>query len=106
VSGYITEVRFEEGAIIKKDDLLYVIDPRPYQADFDRAAAEFERMQAQLKLSQIELDRAQDLRRRGSADISIPLPSRSMPVGYAEGRNVVFHKVDIVAASLGHENPI
>ena len=58
VSGYITEIHFEAGAIIKKGDLLYVIDPRPYQADFDRAAAEVERMQAQVKLSQIELDRA------------------------------------------------
>src|SRR3989441_1842387 len=54
VSGYITEIHFEAGAIIKKGDLLYVIDPRPYQADFDRAAAELERMDAQLKLSQIE----------------------------------------------------
>jgi multidrug efflux pump subunit AcrA (membrane-fusion protein) len=53
VSGYITEIRFEAGAIIKKGDLLYVIDPRPYQADFDRAAAEVERMQAQEKLAQI-----------------------------------------------------
>ncbi len=60
VSGYITEIHFEAGAIIKKGDLLFVIDPRPYQADFDRAAAEFERMQAQLKLAQIELDRAKD----------------------------------------------
>ena len=51
VSGYITEIHFEAGAIIKKGDLLYVIDPRPYQADFDRAAAEVERMQAQLKLA-------------------------------------------------------
>src|SRR5436309_4046168 len=40
VSGYITEIHFEAGAIVKKGDLLYVIDPRPYQADFDRAAAE------------------------------------------------------------------
>ena len=62
VSGYITEIHFEAGAIIKKGDLLYVIDPRPYQADFDRAAAEFERMQAQLKLAQIELDRGKELR--------------------------------------------
>src|SRR6202790_2049020 len=61
VSGYITEIHFEAGAIIKKGDLLYVIDPRPYQADFDRAAAELERMQAQQKLSQIELDRAKEL---------------------------------------------
>src|SRR6476660_7384288 len=62
VSGYITEIHFEAGAIIKKGDLLYVIDPRPYQADLDRAEAELERTQAELKLSQIELDRAKELR--------------------------------------------
>src|SRR5438105_7757309 len=70
VSGYITEIRFQAGAIIKKDDLLYVIDPRPYQADFDRASAEFERMQAQLKLSQIELDRAKELRAKNTISAS------------------------------------
>lgn len=70
VSGYITEIHFEAGAIIKKGDLLYVIDPRPYQADFDRAAAEFERMQAQLKLSQIELDRAKELRDKNTISAS------------------------------------
>src|ERR1700694_2130269 len=66
VSGYITEIHFEAGAIIKKGDLLYVSAPRPYQPDFDRAAAEFERMQAQLKLAQIELDRAKDLRAKNT----------------------------------------
>src|SRR5436305_8106378 len=66
VSGYITEIHFEAGAIIKKGDLLYVIDPRPYQADFDRAAAEVERMQAQEKLAQIELDRAKELRAKNT----------------------------------------
>jgi len=70
VSGYITEIHFEAGAIIKKGDLLYVIDPRPYQADFDRAAAEFERTQAQLKLAQIELDRAKDLRAKNTISAS------------------------------------
>jgi membrane fusion protein, multidrug efflux system len=70
VSGYITEIHFEAGAIIKKGDLLYVIDPRPYQADFDRAAAEFDRMQAQLKLAQIELDRAKDLRAKNTISAS------------------------------------
>ncbi len=70
VSGYITEIHFEAGAIIKKGDLLYVIDPRPYQADFDRASAEFERTQAQLKLSQIELDRAKDLRTKNTISAS------------------------------------
>jgi multidrug efflux system membrane fusion protein len=70
VSGYITEIHFEAGVIVKKGDLLYVIDPRPYQADFDRAAAEFERMQAQLKLAQIELDRAKDLRSKNTISAS------------------------------------
>src|SRR5437867_3897497 len=70
VSGYITEIRFQAGAIIKKDDLLYVIEPGPYQADLDRSAAEFERMQAQLKLSQIELDRAKDLRAKNTISAS------------------------------------
>src|SRR5436309_3468149 len=39
VSGYITEIHFKAGAIVNKDDLLFVIDPRPYQADLDRATA-------------------------------------------------------------------
>src|SRR5205807_4176638 len=42
------------------------IDPRPYQADFDRAAAELERMRAQEKLAQIELDRAKELRAKNT----------------------------------------
>ena len=70
VSGYITEIHFEAGAIIKKGDLLYVIDPRPYQADFDRAVAEVERMQAQVKLAQIELDRAKELRTKSTISAS------------------------------------
>lgn len=70
VSGYITEIHFTAGAIVKKGDLLYVIDPRPYQADFDRAAAQAENAQAQLKLAQIELDRARDLRAKNTISAS------------------------------------
>src|SRR3989440_8941280 len=70
VSGYITEIHFEAGAIVKKGDLLYVIDPRPYQADFDRAAAEVQRMDAQLKLAQIELNRATELRNKNTISAS------------------------------------
>ncbi len=70
VSGYITEIHFEAGAIIKKGDLLCVIDPRPYRADFDRAAAELDRTQAELKLAQIELNRATDLRAKNTISAS------------------------------------
>ncbi len=70
VSGYITKIHFEAGAIVKKGDLLYVIDPRPYQADFDRASAEVDRMDAQLKLAQIELNRAKELRDKNTISAS------------------------------------
>src|SRR5437868_15393331 len=56
VSGYITETHFEAGANVKKRDLLYVIHPRQYQADSDRAKADVDRMDAQLKLDQIALN--------------------------------------------------
>ena len=36
-SGYVDQVLFREGQFVKKDEVLVVIDPRPYQADFDRA---------------------------------------------------------------------
>ena len=62
VSGFITEVAFKAGAEVKKGDLLFVIDPRPYQADLDRANADLERTQAQSKVSEIDFKRAQELR--------------------------------------------
>ena len=79
VSGYITEIHFEAGAIVKKGDLLYVIDPRPYQADFDRAAAEVDRMDAQLKLAQIELNRAKELRDKNLPRFKGPPRRRVQP---------------------------
>ncbi len=62
VSGYLESVNFKAGAMVKKDDLLFVIDPRPYQADLDRAVADFERASAQLKLAELDFNRAKDLR--------------------------------------------
>jgi multidrug efflux pump subunit AcrA (membrane-fusion protein) len=37
VSGYITEVKFNDGDLVKKGQILFVIDPRPYQAVVDKA---------------------------------------------------------------------
>ena len=35
VSGYIDQVAFTEGKVVKRGELLFVIDPRPYKADYD-----------------------------------------------------------------------
>jgi len=65
VSGYLQAIHFKAGALVKKGDPLFVIDPRPYQADLDRTTADLERAEAQLKLSEIDFKRAQDLRQKG-----------------------------------------
>ncbi|MDI9819716.1 MULTISPECIES: efflux RND transporter periplasmic adaptor subunit [unclassified Legionella] len=42
VTGYLEAIKFKDGQLVKKGDVLFVIDPRPFQYAFDRAKAEFE----------------------------------------------------------------
>ena len=46
-SGYIQEVRFQSGQLVKKGDVLFVIDPRWNQAVFDQRKAEYEQAQSE-----------------------------------------------------------
>jgi membrane fusion protein, multidrug efflux system len=50
-TGYLVKMSFEEGAEVKAGDLLFIIDPRPYQAQLDQAAGQVNLYQAQLKLA-------------------------------------------------------
>jgi RND family efflux transporter MFP subunit len=61
VSGYIERVAFVEGSTVKKGDLLFVIDPRPYRAELDRAEAELVRAQANAELARNEVARGDRL---------------------------------------------
>jgi multidrug efflux system membrane fusion protein len=61
VTGYIDNITFKEGDIVDFGDLLFVIDPRPYQAALDQAKAQLEQSQAQEKLNDANLERANDL---------------------------------------------
>lgn len=61
VSGYLDKVHFKEGKEIKKGDLLFTIDPRPYQAEYDRAEAEHQRAENQAELAKTEAERAKRL---------------------------------------------
>lgn len=61
VSGFIESVHFKEGQIVKKDDLLFVIDQRPYQIAVDQAKADVQRAQAKLDIATLDLQRAEPL---------------------------------------------
>lgn len=58
VTGYLTRVAFKEGAEVKKGDVLFEIDPRPYQAQLDQAQGQLDLAQAQLKLAKSNYQRA------------------------------------------------
>jgi multidrug efflux system membrane fusion protein len=49
VSGYVDSIHFREGATVKKGDLLFTIDPRPYRAEVDRLAANLAQARAESK---------------------------------------------------------
>lgn len=61
VSGYVQEVRFQSGQLVKKDDVLFKIDPRWHQAEFDRANAEFEGAKVRLANAEREASRTAQL---------------------------------------------
>lgn len=58
VSGYLDQVHFKSGQMVKKGDLLLTIDPRPFQAVLDRADAELQRAKTKLDLTKREMERA------------------------------------------------
>src|SRR5262245_6847984 len=61
VSGYLQSVHFDEGGVVQEGDPLFVIDPRPYQAIREAAAAEVTRARVRLELADNERDRAERL---------------------------------------------
>jgi multidrug efflux system membrane fusion protein len=60
-SGFITAVNFEPGSLVKKGDVLFTIDARPFQAEADRAAAAAVSARAKSDLAKLELGRSERL---------------------------------------------
>src|SRR5438552_3896584 len=61
VSGYLQSIHFQDGVLVKKGDLLFQIDPRPYDAALHRAAADVELAKSRQALAKKNFARAADL---------------------------------------------
>ncbi len=70
VTGYLVQMPFKEGSEVKKDDLLFEIDPRPYQAQLDQAKAQVVLYHASLELAKSTLARYEALDRSTPGAVS------------------------------------
>ena len=61
VSGYLDRVQFKSGELVKKGDVLFTIDARPFQAVLDRVEAELLQAETRLKWTKSEAERAERL---------------------------------------------
>jgi RND family efflux transporter MFP subunit len=61
VTGYVESVNFTEGSTVRKGDLLFVIDPRPYRAELSKAEAELSRAVARSELAASDAARSKSL---------------------------------------------
>jgi multidrug efflux system membrane fusion protein len=66
VSGYLNEVNFTDGAEVERGHVLFVIDPRPYEAEVARVEAELGRWEAQLREALADVARNQRLLPKGA----------------------------------------
>jgi membrane fusion protein, multidrug efflux system len=63
VGGTLTEIHFKDGQIVHKDDLLFMIDPRPYEIKLAKATAQLQTASARFALASRQLGRAETLLR-------------------------------------------
>ena len=75
VSGFIDQIHFKDGQIVQKDDVLFTIDPRPYQIAFDAAKADVMKAKAQVVFAAADYERGEQL-----------VASRTVPVKELEQR--------------------
>ncbi len=67
VSGYLSEIHFTDGQMVRKGDLLFVVDPRPYDIALQQAGAQFQAAAAALDLANKQVARSTELVRESFA---------------------------------------
>jgi membrane fusion protein, multidrug efflux system len=84
VGGVLKEIRFTDGQVVHKGDLLFVIDTRPYEIKLEQARAGLETARSRLTLATSQLERTQRLREIG-ADSAQSLDERTAELIAAQG---------------------
>src|SRR5258707_1940015 len=69
VGGTLTGIFFKDGDIVRKGDLLFTIDPRPYEITLAEATAQIDVATAHLELADRQLDRAKDLEQSNAGSV-------------------------------------
>jgi len=67
VSGYLESVNFTDGQLVKQGDLLFVIEPKPFEIALENAKAQLAQAEAQLQLAEAQLERTAQLRKNDYA---------------------------------------
>ncbi|WP_432764934.1 efflux RND transporter periplasmic adaptor subunit [Halomonas elongata] len=101
VSGYLDEIHYSEGQTVEKGEVLFTIDPRPYQADLARAEAELERARARAELTRSEAARAETLAQSRSISREV-LDQRRATAAQAEA-DILAAQAEVERARLNVE---
>lgn len=108
VSGYIQKVRFQSGQLVKKGDVLFVIDPRWNQAVFDQRQAEFEQARreedrtAQLLANQAISTEEADARKARYEETKAALDSARLDLDYTQVRAPIDGRVSRALLTEGN----
>jgi len=102
VEGYLIKRNFEEGSIVKKDDLVFEIDPRPFEAKVKEAEGQLTKAKATLENANIEFKRYSSLA-KDNAVAQKTLDEATMPKGVAEGQVLTSEgELEIAQINLGY----
>jgi RND family efflux transporter MFP subunit len=101
ISGVLDEVKFKDGAVVKKGELLFVIDPRPFQRILDRDRAALQGAKVALEFAEKDLERARPLVANATISQQV-FDQRTQAVRTAEA-NVLSAEAGVRSAELDVE---
>lgn len=70
VGGYLDQVHFQDGTLVKRGDLLFTIDQRPFKAALNQAQAQVDSAKTLVEFSKMQFERAETLSREGNIPVS------------------------------------